>query len=330
MARLDLILAASSASALAVVTALRLCRWRLPRPSPIAVKKVQIIDQTKGSPFKKAADEDWRSICGEEYPACGIEPCGFVAMVVAAEPVVPRSSAEVAELSRRLSSLDYMRPKVRALMREVVASRRAYFDNAKSGQNNLMERYVRGKKKNAAHPIVGWVGQWEIAARLASAKPATTTKATKSAPPPHFLRNIKVGVATDFGDGCPPVVLDATEEDFWKGALAEGALDSPNVRQWMAEERPFRADDGSALHFVQRGSDLLSLDEWSATASSDMMSDGFAIVVDGQGHFWCYMCTAIDGVPTILRLDSLNNDPVSEPCVESLQSVLGGGTGTGR
>ena len=78
----------------------------------IQVKKVTIVDQTKGSAFKRACDEEWRAVCGDDYPeCCGIEPCGFVALVVATEPI-PTSETAVAELSRRLSDLSYMRAKV--------------------------------------------------------------------------------------------------------------------------------------------------------------------------------------------------------------------------
>ena len=201
-------------------------------------------------------------------------------------------------------------------MDRVVADRRSYF------KGDLAMRHVHGKAKNAMHPIGGCVGQWEIAALMKKKKSnthCTSSKSTKA----FFLRNVRIGVATDFGDGHAPVVLDPTEEGFWEACVAEGSLDSPNVRAWMKEERKFRGK--GARHFVQLGASLLSLQDWATMASAQMKDGGFALLVDGLGHYWVYMATVIDGAPTILRLDSLNSEPVSEPCLRALKQVLAAG-----
>ena len=280
---------------------------------PLGIQKVHVVDQTTGQPFKSACDADWREIVGADYcPSHGIEPCGFVAMVTASEPV-PTTAAELEALERRLSDLDYMRPRVRAMMERVAAARLAYFVGP------LADKYIKeSNEDDGTHAIGGMVGQWEVAAEVRGGLGESGDV--------HFLRNIKVGTWTDLGGY---IQLDPTEADFWTGCVAEGGLDSGNVRAWMAEERPFRSADGSTPHFVQRGVSLESLEEWAVSAGTQLHNGGIKLILDFQAHYCTFMATAIDGVPTILSLDSVNADfdatgVGTNPCLDTLQAVLGG------
>ena len=275
-----------------------------PPPCVCDMERVPVVDQTAGSSFKKACDEMWVEICGDDtVPLYGIEPCGFVALV-AGEETVPTTREDVSALGSRLCDMDYMVPRVRSMMEEVVAARKAYFTGD-------LSKHVHGEC-NAMHAICGLVGQWEIASRVGRRSKKEGGEGSQM----HFLHNIQVATSHEI-DGSS-MILYPTENDFLKPS------DPPNVREWLAEERPFRNKEGVS-HFVQRDNEVLSLADWSLEAAQQVQEGGggVSMIVDGWGHYWVYMITCIGGRPTVLRLDSLNHPPEPEPRVKAVCAALG-------
>ena len=92
-----------------------------------------VIDQTKGSAFHSACQQQWAEVCAPDLPPHGgIEPCGFVALVVAevVAKTVPQplllSESELKQLVGTLRDMETMLRLVRAAMVRAVESRRAY------------------------------------------------------------------------------------------------------------------------------------------------------------------------------------------------------------
>jgi hypothetical protein len=290
---------------------------------PVCV--VPTIDQSVGGAFKAACDEDWLSICGEEYcPATGIEPCGFVAMMVAAEPP-PTTAAELAALSERLSDLEgFVRPRVRMLMEWLVARRRAYFLAADGGGDggsggsggggsggDGLRALVESAQVDAMHPIGGMVGQWDVCAFLSDRVAPVDNTGTAAVAgeavdregrgggtgqhqhPRCFLRNIQVGA---LGSWAPD------EDTFFAPS------DPPVVRMWVAEERPFRGE--GIAHFMQQDAELMSLGAWGAAGAAErLQGGGVPVIVDARGHYSVYTAACVDGEPVLLLFDSLPVPP---------------------
>merc|ERR1719491_2848802 len=155
---------------------------------------VAIVDQSDGTEFKSAVNADWRDVCGilneRGDQSDGVAPCGLMAMLIATE-LPPRTAAELEELSARLSLLSYVRPRVRALMEELVAKRRAYYVGP-------LAVHLTGARVGPMHPISGMVGQWEVAAYISEVDSRHAC----------FLRNIQVGTV----DSWDP---SATEDELF-------------------------------------------------------------------------------------------------------------------
>ena len=247
-----------------------------------------VIDQTKGSAFHSACQRQWADVCAPDLPPHGgIEPCGFVALVVAevVAKTVPQplllSESDLKQLVGTLRDMETMLRLVRAAMVRAVESRRAYV-------RLHADEFVSDSARSQW--ITGWVGQWEISDWIRSSDQLC------------FLRNIQVGPS----EGHPDAAFRYDETAF---------SDDPSiVRTWVAEEADYRGD-GSVGYFMQRGAELITLGEWQASGGKA------PVIVDHRGHYACYLSAAVDGNMLLLRFDSSKDGDQSEQGKAMLQPV---------
>eukprot|EP01043_Picozoa_sp_COSAG02_P001405 COSAG02_NODE_30_length_50867_cov_66.594331_12_plen_512_part_00 len=254
------------------------------------IQFVHVIDQTKGSVFHSACQREWAAICAPDPPPPGgVEPCGFVAIVIAelVSELVQRplmlSGPALSCLVSSLRDLDTVMPLVRAAMARAVEARREY----------VRLHADEFDSDGARHQwICGWVGQWEISDWVRSSKHQLC-----------FLRNVQVGPSNGHPDAA------------FRNETTAFSDDPSLVREWLAEEEDFRGD-GSVGYFMQQGSVLLTLNEWRARSRG-----GAPVIVDHRGHYACYLQAVVDDHMLLLRFDSSKDGDQSEQGKEMLQSV---------
>ena len=259
------------------------------------IQFVHVIDQTKGSAFHTACQREWAAACTPDPPPHGgIEPCGFVAIVVAEILAQQPATLSVPELNRLVGLLrdpETMMPLVRAAMRRTVEARREYI-------RLHPEEFASDDAKK--HWTSGWVGQWEVSRWVRDSERRLC-----------FLRNIQVGPS----EGHPDAAFRYSEAAF---------SDDPSiVREWLAEEADFRGD-GSVGYFMQRGGELLTLGQWQTRGG------GAPVIVDHRGHYACYLVALVEGNMMLLRFDSSKDGDQSEQGKAMLQPVCSAVACTGR
>ena len=273
------------------------------------------VDQTNGKPFHVFCQETWRGLWadrGVEYPEDGcFEPCGIASLVMATTVRDLASTLEngvegdalVCDLVGNLRDLEAMQGKVRAEMELLAAARVAYVEA--NGDE------FESPRKRVEY-LTGWVGQWEIVARVRELGEGVC-----------FLRNIQCGPKDTHPDG---QIYRFDEEEF------EG--DPSVVRAWLAEEVPFRAEDGSIGYWVQRGEKRVSLADYFDNTSSLSLPPvgggggwegwGRPMILDYRSHFDVCVPLVVGGRRSLVLLDTLPEDRAEYNQIKEIRGLLRG------
>ena len=279
------------------------------------------VDQTNGKPFHAFCQATWRGLWADrrvEYPQDGsFEPCGIASLVMATTVRDSDGTLEggvegdalVSDLVGSLRDVEAMQGKVRAEMELLAAARVAYVE-------------ANGDEFESPHKrveyLTGWVGQWEIVARVRELGEGVC-----------FLRNIQCGPKDAHPDG-----------QTYRFDEKEYESDPSVVRAWLAEEVPFRAEDGSIGYWVQRGEERVALADYFDNTSPLSLPPvgggggwegwegwegwGRPMILDYRSHFDVCVPLVVDGRRSLVLLDTLPEDRAEYNQIKEIKGLLRG------
>ena len=278
---------------------------------PVQIIEVKIVDQFNYSL--------WDDLITEYNTPKAI--CGYVAFAVGLYlsnvfPITSFTHNEVEELVESVSQLNNIRPTVKNLMESLHGDRSGFISKNNSFTNEKAQNYM-----------CNWVANYEIGDWMSNLFPLTKNL--------HFLRCIERGKVFDeelkrcevedflFNDYKIFIESLPRDQPINQIGIESGAKELPHFIDPLLSHFHLNELKHSALF---KKTLLFKPSEWyqyqsENSSSNSIFENSPTFVVDGLGHFVVAKPIEIDGVKTLLVLNS-SSSPISEKSMFTLLAKL--------